>query len=57
MAECEQCGEDAKGYATIDGKRYCHGDQEQPTCYMRASQDLTRLSVAAFAKELGLGYA
>ena len=34
---CALCGNVAQGFATIDGDRYCHGDDERPTCYMRAS--------------------
>jgi hypothetical protein len=37
MATCARCGNEAAGYATIGEDRYCHGDNEQPTCYMRAS--------------------
>jgi hypothetical protein len=36
---CRRCGAPAAGYAAIDGQRYCHGDNEQPTCYMRQSWD------------------
>ena len=34
---CALCGRDpAAGFATIDGERYCHGDDDpDPTCYMR----------------------
>jgi hypothetical protein len=33
--KCARCGKPAQGYATIANERYCHGDQERPTCYMR----------------------
>ena len=29
---CGLCGKPAKGFAVIDGVRYCHDDQD-PTCY------------------------
>lgn len=34
---CARCGEPAAGFATIGDDRYCHGDNEQPTCCMRES--------------------
>jgi hypothetical protein len=39
---CARCGANpAAGYATIGEQRYCHGDGQQPTCYMRSSWDET----------------
>lgn len=36
--KCARCGKDpADGYAFIGDKRFCHGDDQDPTCYMRAS--------------------
>ena len=38
-ATCALCGEPAKGYATVNDVRYCHGDDDpSPTCYMRVRQ-------------------
>ncbi len=30
---CASCGKVAEGSAHIDGKRYCHGDDQRPSCY------------------------
>lgn len=33
---CARCGQPAKGWARINGKRYCHGDNDPEaalTCY------------------------
>lgn len=40
-ATCGRCGEAAQGYAYIDQQRYCHGEQEKPTCYMKSSWEAT----------------
>ncbi len=33
---CGRCGlTPAEGYAKMGGTRYCHGDQEEPTCYVK----------------------
>jgi hypothetical protein len=35
---CALCGRDpATGYASIGASRYCHGDDERPSCYERAN--------------------
>lgn len=35
---CQSCGQyPADGYAYIEDKRYCHGDDEFVTCYMRVN--------------------
>lgn len=43
MAEperCAACGQVAGGWAFINGKRYCHGDDDPtPTCYMKGSAE------------------
>lgn len=37
--KCARCGKDpADGHAYIGDARYCHGDYDDPTCYMLASQ-------------------
>jgi len=43
---CELCGQPAKGYASINGKRYCH-DDPSPTCYERAQYGLGNITVLA----------
>lgn len=30
---CARCGTRAAGHAYINGKRYCHGDFQNPSCY------------------------
>jgi len=37
---CARCGEPALGYATIDGKRYCHDDER--SCYTLALRTTVR---------------
>lgn len=52
--KCARCGKPAQGYATIGDERYCHGDQEQPTCYMREQWEQGRDSLKAMLPpELG----
>lgn len=34
-ATCGRCGKPAEGLASIGEQRFCHGDQDDPTCYMR----------------------
>lgn len=52
---CARCGEPAQGYANIDSERYCHGDQERPTCYMRELWDRAGVATdqAPFFRERG----
>lgn len=34
---CQMCDKEATGFASVNGKWYCHGDDDpEPTCYMRA---------------------
>lgn len=33
---CAYCRQPARGFAAIDDEPYCHGDDEDPTCYMLA---------------------
>lgn len=33
---CGLCYNRARGYAFINGVRYCHGEDDSPTCYERA---------------------
>ena len=37
---CARCGDPATGFAEIDGRRYCHGDDDAlPTCYEAEQRD------------------
>lgn len=33
---CGLCGNVAAGFASVSGVRYCHGEDDSPTCYERA---------------------
>lgn len=32
---CARCGRPAAGHAFINEDRYCHGDEQRPSCYER----------------------
>lgn len=39
--KCALCDQPAEGFANIDDRRYCHGEQ-RPSCYERAPWMMTR---------------
>ena len=39
MPKCGRCGEEAKGFATINDVRYCHTDEVYHDCYQQARWD------------------
>lgn len=42
-AACGLCTQPATGFADINGRRYCHGDDDfAPTCYERAQWTIAR---------------
>lgn len=47
---CVRCGNEATGLATINDARYCHGDDERPSCYEQQGWDATRLLLEIFAE-------
>lgn len=55
---CARCGKDpAEGWATINGQRYCHGE-ERPSCYERALWEqagTSSLAAPASGEEEGRG--
>ncbi len=36
---CTRCGQPAAGAAWIGGQRFCHGDEDHPSCFMREQWD------------------
>ena len=47
---CGLCGRDpAEGFAAINGVRYCHGDGEALTCYMRSGARYLEPTAAGYA--------
>lgn len=40
---CSRCGKPAEGVAEINGDRYCHGDNQRPSCYERESWERTAI--------------
>lgn len=48
---CGLCGKDpAEGFASVNGVRFCHGDDDDTTCYM---EDTWRTSRSVPARWLG----
>ncbi len=45
--KCALCGMVAVGYARINNDRYCHGDDQEMSCYEQASVAEGRAAIAA----------
>ncbi len=50
LGPCALCGRDpAAGFSSIGDKWYCHGDDEERTCYMRSQSAYVGRSVSPAA--------
>lgn len=50
---CARCAQPVRGrgFATINGKRYCHGDHEWHDCYEQEQWDRAALSGSSGAND------
>lgn len=43
--KCARCGMVAVGYARINDDRYCHGDDQRPSCYELTTREMSSARV------------
>lgn len=50
---CALCGLVAQGSARIGDLRYCHGDDQDPSCYEEAQWDISHGGLDGFGLNIG----